>query len=483
MTAQRVIPALFCVTVLTVAPAGAGSQPAPMALVHTAIVEPASSADAQAKQEKMADKKSDQKAEKKAEQKKEKKAEKKAEIADRTGLFWEDRPVLRVGKNFDLALKAKLQPEYIHSPIDLVPFGYPHSVDFHRARFALKGLIFQHIEFEAEREFATKAGTWQNVYELQGGKFKIPFGYEWLISSDELDFVYRTRATDSLGAGRDIGVMLHGRLYKKSVSYAVGYFQHDGSKSPTYEPPPALPDDTAPTQKGAFAARVTVSPLKLGKLPARLNNLEFGLAMVSSNVTGGGQNNLHGHMLFSGNFFHRDFATNGRRLRLGADLSWAPNAFSFSAEYMRTSEQRLGQGVGNETTLNNDLPDIIGTGWYVAGTWAITGEKKEGGLKPKRPLLQGGFGAVELAARYERTGFASGSATADNPASRSPRAVYVRPNGERVFTFGVNWYWNKWVKVQFNGMRESIDDPGRGPTPLLPASSWLTFVTQLQFAM
>jgi hypothetical protein len=32
----------------------------------------------------------------------------------------------------------------------------------------------------------------------------------------------------------------------------------------------------------------------------------------------------------------------------------------------------------------------------------------------------------------------------------------------------VNWYVNRWVKVQGNIIRESIEDPPRGPVPTRP---------------
>ncbi len=418
--------------------------------------------------------------------KKEKEA---AASAPEDGLVWKDRPSLRFGKNFQMDLRVKLQEEAIQSPIDLAPFGHAKTFEGHRQRLGVKGEVLQHFEFEVERDFVN-GGDWKNVYvnfkylpfaQLQAGKFKIPFGYELLTSAVDLDFVYRTRASDSIAAGRDVGVMLHGRLHKKVIQYQLGWFKHDGDNSPSLAPPVLLPGEQAGEQKGAIAGRVTIEPLKLGSTPAHLNSLSIGGSVVVSTIPEG-QNNLHGHMVLSDNFFHRDFYTKGRRLRIGAEAAWAPGPYSFSAEYIRSSEQRIGLGVGNDAGLNTDLPDLTGRGWYLAGTWALTGEKKEGGIKPKRPLFQGGFGAIELAARYESLGFGSDGPAGD-PESKSPRAANVRRNTERAVTFGVNWYMNKWLKLQINGINESIDDPLRGPTPDSPKTSWMSVVTQLQFVL
>ena len=79
----------------------------------------------------------------------------------------------------------------------------------------------------------------------------------------------------------------------------------------------------------------------------------------------------------------------GERKRLGFEMRWRPGPLRVKAEYIDVTEQRLGQSVED-----TDLSPLRAMGWYVSGTWAITGEKKADGLDaPKRPLFQGGFGA------------------------------------------------------------------------------------------
>jgi len=64
-------------------------------------------------------------------------------------------------------------------------------------------------------------------------------------------------------------------------------------------------------------------------------------------------------------------------------------------------------------------------------------------------------------ARYDELGFESEDKT--GPAFRNPRAEHVLPNSDQVWTFGVNWFPNRWVRVTVNGIREEFEDVRRTP--------------------
>ena len=144
---------------------------------------------------------------------------------------------------------------------------------------------------------------------------------------------------------------------------------------------------------------------------------------------------------------------------MGTELNWTPGPFSLKGEFIHLRDERIGQSL-----RGTDLPDLISRGWYLSGTWAVTGERKASGIEPRRDFLRGGgIGAVELAVRYEQIRFGS----SEHPGSplRNQRAANILPASDRVWTFGVNWYLNRWLKVQFNGVREKIEDTVRGPIP------------------
>jgi phosphate-selective porin len=109
------------------------------------------------------------------------------------------------------------------------------------------------------------------------------------------------------------------------------------------------------------------------------------------------------------------------------------------------------------------LPSVTASGWYLAGTWAVTGETKNGRLVPARNLFRGGYGAVELAGRLERMAF--DATTHPGTVANAPRAENLAANGERVFTLGAAWYLDRHFKVQGNLVFEKVDDPSRSPSP------------------
>lgn len=345
--------------------------------------------------------------------------------ARKDGFVWDNRPSFRYRDWFQLDVRALLDGDVRSADPDLT--GEGTVFEWSRRRIGVQGTVTKYVEYEVDYGFDAaneKSAEWRDVFvnvrpvgyaQVQGGKFKIPFGYERLTGPRTLDFVYRTRVSDALTPGRSIGVMVHGRAFNRLLRYAVGAFEDGGDQPPALEPVEPLPDEAPPQEEGrTWAARATVAPLRLTSLPGRYNNLEVGGAYTRSTVPEG-RNHLQGDTVFGGEFFDRQYYTQGPRTRFGLEVSWAIGPASLAAEYIVSREGREGQGVGNEGQIDNDLPEIEGRGWYIAGTWVVTGENRDGGVNPKRPLLQGGFGAVEVVARYEQLRFASAGSPADPP--------------------------------------------------------------------
>lgn len=390
-------------------------------------------------------------------------------------------PSLRIGDVFRIDLRVRLHFDFRAFEED--PDVAFDTFAFRRARVALEGRVFDDFEYQIDAELRDAQHPWRDVYvnyrrfeafEIQGGKFKVPFGLDQLTSVFNNNFVARTLIGNQLAPGRDRGVMVHGRLADEVVQYQAGWFEHDGDNVEFSEELSENELNPVPAVDGSWAGRVELHPWE----PTRgnLRSAQFGVNFTTGTLAEG-LYGLRGRTVGGFGFFEPVYVK-GQRLRLGVDGRWTPGPFSVTAEYNRVVDERNGQGLGDV-----DLPDAIAQGWSVAGTWALTGERKAGGIEPRRPLFQGGMGAFEVAARYDELRFSSEDdpAFADEPPFSNPRAANILPNRDRVLTLGGSWYLNRFGRIIFNAIRESIQDPAR--SPLSDRTTFWSGVVRLQFVM
>jgi phosphate-selective porin OprO/OprP len=404
---------------------------------------------------------------------------------------WKQHPSLRFGSVLRLDFEAKVQEDAHWSypgAQDPNVKGPLETFDLHRNRIGVQGALFKRIEFEIERELTEKElsekdlaegltphSQWKDVNvnvsylknaQIQVGKFKIPFGLDELTGVTHNDFVYRSLGASYLAPARDIGAMVHGRFFKRGLSYWAGVFKHDGDNARSKK-----------IQGGdqTFAVRVTGTPFRRAALPG-LTPVEIGSAFTVSALADDSfrPNGLRGRTVLTQDTFNTLVYVKGERRRWEADIDWTWGPASARAEYTLVRDDRLRQGLGDD-----DLPDARGRAWYVSGTWLVTGDRKTRPVKPENDFLRGGIGAVELAARYERLWFDSAGGT-DEP-FRNPRAETILPSGDRVLTLGVNWTLNRFMKLQFNGIREHVEDPERNPVP--NGAAFWSRVLRLQFVL
>ena len=395
----------------------------------------------------------------------------------REGIAWRDHPSVSAGP-FRVDVHAKAQSDMRRADQDLDGAGGMYQTALKRV--GVSGKLTDRVEFEIERELR-KQNPWRNVFvnvaisnalEVRAGKFKMPFGYEELTGIVNLDFAYRTLLSQIISPSRDVGVIAHGRFLRRVLNYQLGVFQHYGENARSKEPMFLLAGEEPPRSERSVAGRLVVEPLRHARGPRELRRLSLGVAATSSDVPEG-LNSLRGRSLFGSEFAERVYVM-GTRRRLGTEAVWQPGPVSIKAEYARSNEERRRQGI-----FDDDISDYVSSAWYLSGTWALTGERKEGNIEPRSPMFQGGFGALELAVRFERSRFAS--ALKQGTPFLNPRADPLLGNAESIFTMGVNWYLNKWGRVVVNGIREAFDDPERTAIPGR-TSGWAA-VTRLQFVM
>jgi phosphate-selective porin OprO/OprP len=375
-----------------------------------------------------------------------------------TGLRWRNRPSLQIGEHIRLDLRLKV----IYEGRRFDPEIDEDAGDFRQRRGGINGEIGDHIEFQIEREFAGD-GRWTDLFvnwrtfrqfEVTAGRFKVPFGREQNVSTADVDFGYRALVSETIAPARDKGVMVNGRFLQRGITYELGVFDDDGDQGRLREPQFAAVGplkDIGPS----YAGRLTGTPLR--PLGEALETFRVGVAYGAADIPEG-LNSLRGQTVYGTEDFFPPVFVNGRRTRVGAELTYTPGPLGFAAEWMRAREQRLEQGLGDD-----DLSDFLTTGWYASATWLLTGEDKEDFNNPRRPLFGGGIGAIEVGARVEELRFESEDKT--GPAFRNPRAAHILGNRDRVVTLGVNWWASRWTRLTLNAIREQFDDPPRTPVP------------------
>jgi phosphate-selective porin OprO/OprP len=359
-------------------------------------------------------------------------------------------PSFRLGP-LRLDLHGRLQTDVSRSDGRI---GNASDVDLLKRRVGIEGELWRTLSFELDAQ-PGKRRPWRDAFidyrvntalRIQAGRFKVPFSLEATTSAANLDFLYRSQVAAQLAPGRERGVMFHGRLWRRRLNYeAAAFIGHADARKP---------DELTAVVGSTTAARVTSAPFfHSGSAMASLRaGVAFTLSGLEEGISG-----VHGRTTLGEPLFGSSYWARGTRRRLGAEVRWEPERFSLAAEYVRMSDARQGQGV-----VGDDLPPLVARGWYASGTWLLTGEPKASRIRPRRPVLRGGIGAIEVAGRVETLRF--GDARPGAPVEQSPRAGDVPGSRDNILTAGINWYPHRSVKVQANLIRETLDGAAWAPT-------------------
>lgn len=111
-----------------------------------------------------------------------------------------------------------------------------------RAKLAVSGYAYEHVKFKIEGEFSGSApkleDSWIEDDRLpyfvgKVGQFKAPFGREYNTSATEILTIERSEVTNQITPGRDIGMMLSGKVVNNVLTYYVGAFNGAPAKAAT----------------------------------------------------------------------------------------------------------------------------------------------------------------------------------------------------------------------------------------------------------
>lgn len=328
-----------------------------------------------------------------------------------------------------------------------------------RVRPIVEGTVFKYFDYKIMPDFGGTGSTsfnptLQDAYaevkyfpyaKLRAGKFKEPFSLERLQSATDLLFIERS-ISQSLAPNRDVGFMLHGDLFDSIFQYQLGIFNGvvDGGST----------DGDANSDKD-FAGRLWFQPFATLGSPI-LENFGFGVAGTYGNdsndpidgtrVRSDGQATLYK--------IATDTLGFGTHSRFSPQLYYYWGPFGMMGEYIWSSQGGILTKTSNDVTTTKD-GRFTNQGGFLQASWVITGENASyRGVVPVDNFdpANGRWGAFEVAARGSWVGLGNG-AFEQGFASKSTSI-----GGANEYTFGVNWYWNKYFKTQVNYSRTVFDN-------------------------
>ncbi len=320
-----------------------------------------------------------------------------------------------------------------------------------------------------------------DAFQFEAGKYKQPIGQEQLIQDRYTPFIERSMF-DQLLPGRDVGVMAHGEMlfhdrFDWQVSLANGEFQNldfdtNNSKDLTY--------------------RVLLRPFNNWGVLTFLGRLQFGmegtvgvehenLSKTAANATNASGFTLSTPATVPWLVFNNSTAApgltpvgapfaNGLRTRIAPSVSYYYGPIGCIAQLY---EQRQKFQVSPVQPASGFLVNIPTTGFDVLATVILTGETRSGYSQPIVPLhpvdltsfFHGGYGAWEIGARVSRLDYGDEIFEVFNVGTpaRPLRVQMANPagnsQGATELTLGINWYWNRQVKIQFNYEKSWFDQP------------------------
>ncbi len=327
---------------------------------------------------------------------------------------------------------------------------FTDKLDIRRARLGARGQIDKDWKFEVQGTYGGDNGMGDTSTSLdiafldyaanpaamvRFGKFKMPFSLEQLTSSNNIDFMERSFASQNEGEyvpAKETGVMLHGSP-REGTSYGVALSRGRANKSSQY-------DGTD------FIGRGTVNVAKLMGRDDLVTHLGLGYSsgtVVASTSYASARDESRGvNGFFNGTETVR---AGSSRNRSNIEYAIAYGPYKAQGEFFGIKYDETSAG-SKEVKLN-----------YNEVLWNITGESHNysnstgtfGWIKPnqKFSLANGGLGAWQVGIRVsELDGSDFTSAT-----GRTDKATGI--------TYGLNWIVNDNVRFMLNYVETKFDTP------------------------
>ncbi len=326
--------------------------------------------------------------------------------------------------DFKVRVGGRVQADYNAFDSDITKLG--SGSEIRRGRLFVSGTMWQAWQYKFQYDFTGTGikgikdawiryrGTGPGA--ITAGHFKEPFSLENMTSSKYTMFIERSLPAAFL-PGRSIGLAYaaHGQDWSANAGvFGKGV------------------DDAGANDEGyAVSGRVTWAPLHNHD-----NTLHLGLA--ASHRDTGSVNTLHLKSKPEAHAAALNLVDSGSLdvssyNRYGLEAAWLHGPFALQSEYMRV-------GLNRKLAGNPD-PDFHG--WYVEGSWFLTGESRHykassgsfSKVTPKGIVGQGGIGAWEVGMRFSSIDLSDAD---------------IMGGEEQNLTVGLNWYTTPNIRFMAN---------------------------------
>lgn len=361
------------------------------------------------------------------------KAAKKKDSGSDIKVKWEPAPkISSADGRFEMNMRGRLLIDagWVNDDADLSKVD---ATEFRAARLGIEGKAWNNVKYKFEADFAGNEVDITDAYigydlgvgEVMVGNFKTFNSLEELTSSRYITFMERGGITDAFGFERQLGV--GGQFGGDNWSFGVGVAKgtaNGGSNS---------------NQGETFSARATFAP-KIGDgqihMGASYRYRKQGEDEALLRYRQRPHNHLATRFIDTKTFSKKDEL-------FGLELAGVYGPFSMQGEYMILKATRDVAAVG----FDNPKFD----GWYVDASYFITGESRKysaddgsfGRVKVKNPVHDGGFGAWQVAVRYDVVDLTDEG---------------IFGGEQKTWIVGVNWHLNDYSRIMMNYSKSDVKE-------------------------